>query len=119
MVYNQSLLALELGAPAHERWGHLARKWLIMQSREANWEVLSALHMRELDRKLTPATTVQEECQHLSVRSRGSQWHSSLLCRKCHLRLRYLPTILAAAAAKVWPYNRLGVWHAQPEWRVR
>ena len=106
MVFHMSLFATELGSLADGRWGRLVRKWRIPLTRETNWEVLSALHLREIDRKLTPPTTTQEECQHVSVRSRGSQWHQSLLCRKCNMRLQYLPTVLAAAAAKVHRQRR-------------
>ena len=106
MVFQLSLLAEELGIFHEGRWARMMRKLLIMTSREINWEVLSQLGMGSLDRKLTPATTVQEECQHLGVKVQGSQWYRSLMCFKCHLRLRYMPTILAVASAQVKQQRR-------------
>ena len=99
MVFNQSLFTSELGAAPEGRWGRLTRKVLISLTREANWRLLSALQIREIDQKLTPATTFQEECLHVSVRERRSEWNRSLYCRRCNWRLWYIPTFLAAVRA--------------------
>ena len=100
MVYQMSLWAEDLGEYPSGRWARPTRKVLTAATREFNWEVLTVLGMSKIDHKLTPATTAQEECEHVQVRMRASQWYRSVECRRCHWRLRYMPTLLAVASAQ-------------------
>ena len=55
--------------------------------------------LTKIPEKIPAATQEKRMCLHLEVRGQGSQWCQAKLCKKCNLRLTYLPTALALEAA--------------------